>query len=164
MADQSGGSTTSFRSAGVACRLATLQSSPVTDAAGPAPAARGWVNQASFGQRRTAAAQPYCPAAALHRQQRLVFELALADGPAAAGQGQRPGERRRRVRPGVIARRPLVALALVPRPLMLFLVGGVAGAIGKTITAPLDRVKILLQVCARLWQTPQTLLPCVTAS
>ena len=139
MADQSGGSATSFRTAGVAYRLATAQQPPTTEAAGPAPAAHPWVSQAPVRHRRAVAAQPDS------RQQRLVFQLASADGQATAGLAQKHSERRR-VRPGVIARRPLAALALVPEALMLFLVGGLAGAIGKTVTAPLDRVKILLQV------------------
>ena len=146
MADQSGGSATSFRAGGVACRLATAQQSPTTDAAGPDPAARRWVDQAPIGHRRTSAPQPDSRTAASRGRQRLVFQLASADSPGTANLSHRHGERGRRVPPGVIARRPLVALALVPRPLMLFLVGGVAGAIGKTVTAPLDRVKILLQV------------------
>ena len=43
-------------------------------------------------------------------------------------------------------------LSLLPRPAVLFAAGAVSGAIGKTITAPLDRVKLLLQTSGGLQQ------------
>jgi len=45
----------------------------------------------------------------------------------------------------LLVNRPLAVVALIPQPLVLFGAGAAAGALGKTLTAPLDRVKLLLQ-------------------
>jgi len=64
------------------------------------------------------------------REPGLVFSLA------AAREAAEPSLSTTRL----LFRRPLALLSLVPTELSMFVAGGVAGAIAKTTTAPLDRV------------------------
>ena len=74
-----------------------------------------------------------------NRTQLPCFELAVSS--------------RDNTRPDVgslLSHRPVALLSLVPRPAVLFTAGALSGAIGKTLTAPLDRVKLLLQTSGGL--------------
>nr|KJB17080.1 hypothetical protein B456_002G263700 [Gossypium raimondii] len=86
----------------------------------------------------------------LHRNTRLTYHLDNGSGSArkfACISMAEKREQRRDFAPTLtqLLNHPLATLAYVPRDVAIFAAGAVAGAVAKTVTAPLDRVKLLMQ-------------------
>ena len=80
------------------------------------------------------------------RQQRTTFSSHPVFEVAAAGSSSRRQIVRHQPSSAYLLKhRPQALLARVPQAAVLFTAGAVAGAVGKSLTAPLDRVKLLLQ-------------------
>ena len=87
---------------------------------------------------------PSCPQRQRQQKSTLssqpIFEVA-----AAGSSSRRQIVRHQPSSAYLLKHRPQALLARVPQAAVLFTAGAVAGAVGKTLTAPLDRVKLLLQ-------------------
>ncbi|KAK1307223.1 hypothetical protein QJS10_CPA10g01399 [Acorus calamus] len=88
------------------------------------------------GGVRVASAE-YVVVATKRRAERAFASVSLADKNDDNDEKMPSGEQ--------LLKHPLVLLALVPRNASLFFAGAIAGVAAKTLTAPLDRVKLIMQ-------------------